>query len=60
MLDDNVQQYFSGKKLYGDDFSIEQIMEWYEDEKDAYFNLGKKSRDNYKYGYHALNYGYGF
>ena len=60
MLDDNVHQYFSGKKLYGDDFSIEQIMEWYEDEKDAYFNLGAKNRDNYKYGYHALNYSYGF
>jgi len=56
----NFKEYFEGKKLYGDDFYIEQITEWYEDEKDAYFNLGEKDRCNYKYGYHSLNYKYGF
>ena len=46
--------------LYGDDFTLEQIAEWYKDEEEAYFNLGAKGRENYKYGYHMLNYEHGF
>ena len=56
----NFKEYFEGKKLYGDDFSIEQITEWYEDEKDAYLNLWENDGCNYKYGYHYLNYKYAF
>ena len=40
--------------------STEEIIKWYEDERDAYFNLGEKDRCNYQYGYHYLNYKYGF
>jgi len=54
------KDYLEGKKLYGDDFSIEQIAKWYEDEKDAYFNIGQKDRCNYKYAYHHLTYRHGF
>jgi SAM-dependent methyltransferase len=31
--------YFSGEKLYGDDFSINEIEQWYKDEEEAYANL---------------------
>ena len=46
---------FSGKKLYGDDFSPEQIEQWYADEEEAYFELNKDRKRSYNYAYHALN-----
>jgi SAM-dependent methyltransferase len=56
---DNLEEYFKGEKLYGDDFSIEQIIEWYKDEENGYFSLyGKNKYRNYPY--HLLNYEYGF
>ncbi len=62
MNDDELQEYFAGKKLYGDDFSEPDVEKWFEDEKDAYFSLsrlrGSQSTDTY--GYHALNEEYGF
>ncbi len=59
-MDENFKQYLSGEKLYGDDFSPEQILEWYKEEKNAYYKLGQKSRETYQYGYHALNFEHGF
>ncbi|TLX75192.1 class I SAM-dependent methyltransferase [Labilibacter sediminis] len=55
-----MEQYFSGEKLYGDDFTIEQIEKWYKEESEAYSNLGSKDFENYNYGYHVLNTKYGF
>lgn len=52
--------YFDGSKLYGDDFSIEQIEQWYEDEKEAYADLGSGNKSNYDYQYHYLNIMHGF
>jgi SAM-dependent methyltransferase len=49
------EEYFSGKKLRGDDFSLEEIEKWFEDEKEGYANLGSKNKDNYQYVYHELN-----
>jgi SAM-dependent methyltransferase len=59
---DNYSDYFAGKKLYGDDFSIAEIIKWYEDEEEAYANLGSKNKHNYSYQYHELNkyHGYNF
>lgn len=54
------QKYKSGDAIYGDDFSIEQIEEWYQQEAEAYANLGSKEYANYNYGYHALNNLHGF
>lgn len=48
-MKDDLKEYFEGKKLYGDDFSLGQIIEWYKDEEEAYYEL---SRGNYEYGYH--------
>lgn len=57
---EDLNEYFLGKKLYGDDFSAEQINKWFKDEEDGYFNLGARDQAHYEYGYHALNYEYGF
>ncbi len=55
-----MEEYFNGKKLYGDDFSIEEIEKWYTAENEGYANLGSKDKEKYDYGYHLLNRMYGF
>lgn len=55
-----MNKYLTGEMLYGDDFSIEQIKEWYEAETEAYADLGSKDISNYSYGYHELNTLHGF
>jgi len=52
--------YLSGKTLFGDDFTIEEIKSWYNQEKEAYANLGSKNAKIYEYHYHALNRIHGF
>lgn len=52
---DDLSVYFSGEKLYGDDFTYQQIKEWYQDEENGYADLGAKDKSDYKYAYHALN-----
>ena len=50
-----------GEKLYGDDFTMQEIDAWFRDESQGYFNLGGASdKKQYKYGYHALNLEHGF
>lgn len=49
-----MKEYFSGEKLYGNDFSIAEIEKWFKDEKEAYTNLDKK-KGKHPYGYHQLN-----
>lgn len=55
----DMTEYFSGRKLWGDDFSPEQVRNWYMDEQEGYADL--VGQDQGAYGYHALNrrYGYG-
>ncbi|MCW8856263.1 MAG: class I SAM-dependent methyltransferase [Kangiella sp.] len=57
---DPIDEYFSGKKLYGNDFSEEEIKNWFIDEENGYYDLGAGNRDSYEYGYQALNCEYGF
>jgi hypothetical protein len=58
---DNMALYFSGKKLYGDDFSEAQIRQWFQDEELGYYNLGSnEDKAKHEYGYHALNRRHGF
>lgn len=47
--------YLKGERLYGDDLTESEIEEWYRDEAEAYAQLGSGDRQNYCYGYHALN-----
>ena len=55
-----MEAYFSGRELYGDDFSPEQISRWYEEESEGYADLGNKDLSTYTYAYHALNRIHGF
>lgn len=55
----DISEYLSGAKLIGDDYSEIEILQWYEQEKDAYAGL-VDSRESYYYEYHALNVACGF
>lgn len=55
-----MDEFFSGKKLYGDNFSENEIAEWFADEAEAYADLGARDSESYRYGYHALNYFHAF
>ena len=33
-----MDNYFSGKKIFGDDYTYDQIKEWFELEKEGYAN----------------------
>lgn len=57
---DEMEVYFSGKKLYGNDFAAEQIEAWFADEAEGYFNLTQSGGGKYTYGYHALNKRHGY
>lgn len=57
---DEFSRYFSGEYLYGDDFTVEEIREWFADEAEGYANLGPKDKNWYSYGYHQLNQSHGF
>jgi SAM-dependent methyltransferase len=60
MKSEDIIRCLRGEKLHGDDFSIDAIQEWFDDEREAYANLGAKDRESYRYGYHALNTEHGF
>lgn len=54
----NLTEYFSGAKLYGDDFSISEIEKWFVDEAEGYYQLlndNPEMKDSEKYIYHNLN-----
>jgi SAM-dependent methyltransferase len=57
MSPDSIESYLSGSRLFGDDFDLSQITQWYKDEEQAYFNL---SPNAYSYGYYGLNDYYGY
>ncbi len=57
---EDLAPYFSGEKLYGDDFTPEQIQQWYEDEKEACTELRAVGGLGRQYCYHALNRYYAF
>ena len=55
-----IEACFSGKKLYGDDFSPEEIEQWFQQESEGYADLGNKDLSTYTYQYHTLNRIHGF
>ena len=56
-----MNEYFTGKNLYGDDFSLEQIQSWFNDESHGFDELdGKVEKKSDEYEYHKLNWLYGF
>ena len=56
---DDLADYLDGSKLWGDDFDPAQIAAWFEDERDAYIQLGHAGTND-DYEYHALNRRHGF
>jgi SAM-dependent methyltransferase len=60
MEQNTLDEYLQGKKLYGDDFSPEEIEQWFKDEEEGYANLGAKDRPKNYYGAHALNHTHSF
>ena len=57
---DDISEYFSGRLLYGDDFPLEDIAQWFEDEKEGYANLTAVSPGTPRYYYHEVNKLYGY
>lgn len=55
-----MEEYLAGTRLYGDDFSDEEIAKWYEDEREAYAELRGQHRPSGPYEYHYLNWLHGF
>jgi len=55
------EEEISGRALYGDNFSPDQIREWYDTEVTGYFDLladhykATDADNKYNYSYHALN-----
>lgn len=49
--------YLNGSKIYGDDFTLDQIEQWYNEEKEGYSSIpsDKPSKNNSKYSYDKLN-----
>jgi len=59
-MNDDISIYLSGAKLYGDDFTLDEIKKWFADEEEGYANLGAKEKKEYHYLYHELNNQHGF
>ena len=57
---DSMDKYFNGDKLYGDDFSKDQIEKWHEAEKEGYSGIVQDREIEYKYIYNSMNYLHGF
>lgn len=56
-----MDEFKSGEKLYGDNFTLEQIENWYKEEAEGYSNIDDNSNsENYSYYYDNLNEIYGF
>jgi len=55
-----MNEFLNGEKLYGDDFTSEQIRKWYEEESEGYADLGSKDKSKYRYFYHEINKLHGF
>jgi len=61
---EDISEYLSGKKLYGDDFNIDKIKEWF-DYQGQFYNdndnpLNYNDKSTYTYSYHALNIAHGY
>lgn len=52
---DEIETCLRGAKLYGDDFSQDEIAMWFEGEREGYADIWAKDRSRYRYEFHALN-----
>ena len=56
----DMEIYFSGRRLYGEDLLQSEVEEWLRSEEEGFADLGAKDRRSYSYGYHAVNGAHGF
>jgi SAM-dependent methyltransferase len=59
-MSDDISLYLSGMKLYGNDFPIDRIAAWFDDEKEGYADLGARDRASYRYLYRTLDWLHGY
>ncbi len=57
--DTEMSEYFSGARLYGDNFTLDEIKAWYADEKEGFTDLYVRDA-SYDYKHHALNAFHGY
>ncbi len=50
-----MRDYLDGKNLYGDDFSLEKINLWFNEESEGYANIENTDKLVNIYAYHELN-----
>lgn len=55
MVDSYLARCFKGQELYGDNFTTDQIIEWYAEEKEAYADLYSFEGKETAYPYHSIN-----
>jgi SAM-dependent methyltransferase len=55
----DIDPFFNGSQVYGDDFDQEQIRQWYLEEESGYYDLAQTYKESV-YGYHELNRYHGF
>jgi SAM-dependent methyltransferase len=53
-----MERYLSGEELYGESLTAQEIEQWFEEEREGYYQLAP--RTNYVYGYSAINDIHGF
>jgi SAM-dependent methyltransferase len=54
-MSDDIDACLEGRKLYGDDFSPQELASWYADEEEGFFELWRKGPERRPYGAYALN-----
>ena len=59
-MDEKIEKALKGFILYGDDFTEEEITQWFKEEEEAYADLGAKNKKTYLYKYHEWNKQLGF
>lgn len=59
-MNDSMKKYFEGRKLYGDDFSLAEIENWYISESEGYHEIYEVDYDRPTYGYHLFNRVFGY
>lgn len=43
----DMDEYFAGRRLYGDDFTGDELLAWFRDERSAYFEMEAADRATY-------------
>ena len=56
----NKNIYLTGEKLYGDDFTEEEILQWYEQEKEGYADIYGETWENREYEYRNITNKYAY